>query len=332
MKKRNLFNILVLLYALFFVVSCSLNTKKDGKGESDNSGHKIIETGDLSAIDTRSFVLPRFGNYWYQMKIIGILKHGSIVKAGDSIIRLDPSEIKKFIIDKESDLETQVAVIQKLKVTQENRQQELNSNLRNEVASFDLKKLELESSRFESDRIRKIKGLEFKQAEITLAKTKRLAVLNKKIAINELKIELIKEKQLKDAIKEAYAMLPKLTIRTPISGIFQIGINRRNGEMIKLGDDIYQGSNMGNVPNLTWMKANTTISENDFIRIRMGQKAVVRLDAMPKVSFKGEVIFIGKLCHLKDDKSRQKVFDVEVKILTSDERLKPGMTVSCEFI
>jgi multidrug efflux pump subunit AcrA (membrane-fusion protein) len=332
MKKRNLFNIVVLLYALFFVVSCSLNTKKDGKSVADHSGRKIIETGDLSAIDTRSFVLPRFGNYWYQMKIIGILKHGSIVKAGDSIIRLDPSEIKKFIIDKESDLETQVAVIQKLKVTQENRQQELNSNLRNEIASFDLTKLELESSRFESERIRKIKGLEFKQAEITLAKTKRLAVLNKKIAFNELKIELIKEKQLKDAIKEAYAMLPNLTIRTPISGIFQIGINRRNGEMIKLGDDIYQGSNMGNVPNLTWMKANTTISENDFIRIRMGQKAVVRLDAMPKVSFKGEVIFIGKLCHLKDDKSRQKVFDVEIKILTSDERLKPGMTVSCEFI
>ena len=332
MKKRNLFNIVVLLYALFFVVSCSLNTKKDGKSVNDNSGHKIIETGDLSAIDTRSFVLPRFGNYWYQMKIIGILKHGSIVKAGDSIIRLDPSEIKKFIIDRESDLETQVAVIQKLKVNQENRQQELNSNLRNETASFDLKKLELESSRFESERIRKIKGLEFKQAEITLAKIKRLAQLNKKIAFNELKIELIRAKQLKDAIKEAYAMLPKLTIRTPISGIFQIGINRRNGEMIKLGDDIYQGSNMGNVPNLTWMKANTTISENDFIRIRIGQKVVVRLDAMPKVSFKGEVIFIGKLCHLKDEKSHQKVFDVEVKILKSDERLKPGMTVSCEFI
>ena len=332
MKKRNLFNILVLWYALFFVVSCSSNTKKERNAVNDNSGHKIIETGDLSAIDTRSFILPRFGNYWYQMKIIGILKHGSIVKAGDSIIRLDPSEIKKFIIDRESDLETQLAVIQKLKVTQENKQQELNSNLRNETASFDLQKLELESSRFESERIRKIKGLEFKQAEITLAKIKRLAELNKKIAFNELKIELIKAKQLKDAIKEAYAMLPLLTIRTPISGIFQIGINRRNGEMIKLGDDIYQGSNMGNVPNLTWMKANTTISENDFIRIRNGQKVLVRLDAMPKVSFKGEVIFIGKLCHLKDDKSRQKVFDVEVKILKSDERLKPGMTVSCEFI
>jgi len=208
----------------------------------------------------------------------------------------------------------------------------MNSQVKNEEASFDLKKLELESSRFESERIRKIKDLEFKQSKITLAKVKHLSELSKKIDFNEMKIELIKAKQLKDAIKDSYALLPMLTIRTPISGIFQIGINRRNGEMIKLGDDIYQGNNLGNVPNLTWMKANTTVSENDFIKIRLGQKTLVRLDALPKVSFKGEVIYIGKLCHLKNDKSRQKIFDVEVKILSSDERLKPGMTVSCEFI
>jgi len=332
MKKRTLFRILLFSYAVFFIISCSGNKKKEDGSGKDNSGHKIVETGDLSAIDTRSFVLPRFGNYWYQMKIIGILKHGSIVKAGDSIIRLDPSEIKKFIIDRESELETQVAVIEKLKVSQQNKMQELNSNLKNENATFDLKKLELESSRFESERIRKVKGLEFNQAKITLAKVKHLAVLSKKISFNEMKIEQIKAKQLRDGIKDAYAILPKLTIRTPISGIFQIGINRRNGEMIKLGDDIYQGSNMGNVPNLTWMKANTTVGETDFMKIRMGQKVLVRLDALPKVSFKGEVIFIGKLCHLKDEKSRHKVFDIEVKILKSDERLKPGMTVSCEFI
>ena len=90
MKKRTLFRILLFSYAVFFIVSCSGNSKKGDGTSKDNSGHKIVETGDLSAIDTRSFVLPRYGNYWYQMKIIGILKHGSIVKAGDSIIRLDP--------------------------------------------------------------------------------------------------------------------------------------------------------------------------------------------------------------------------------------------------
>jgi len=331
MRKRNTFYLLLFIFTILFQVSCN-KKNTDEQQVKDTSGRKIIETGDLSAIDTRSFIMPRFGNYWYQMKIIGILKHGSIVKAGDSIIRLDPSEIKKFIIDRESDLETQMAVIAKLKVNQTNKRQEMNSQVKNEEASFDLKKLELESSRFESERIRKIKDLEFKQSKITLAKVKHLSELSKKIDFNEMKIELIKAKQLKDAIKDSYALLPMLTIRTPISGIFQIGINRRNGEMIKLGDDIYQGNNLGNVPNLTWMKANTTVSENDFIKIRLGQKTLVRLDALPKVSFKGEVIYIGKLCHLKNDKSRQKIFDVEVKILSSDERLKPGMTVSCEFI
>jgi len=332
MKKRNTFIIQLLLFTFFFIVSCNNNSKKDNQFGKNNSGSKIVETGDLSAIDTRSFVMPRFGNYWYQMKIIGILKHGSIVKAGDSIIRLDPSEIKKFIIERESELETQNAVLEKLKVNQTNKRQELSSNLKNEDATFDLKKLELESSRFESARIRKIKELEFEQAKITLAKVKRISELSKKIDFNEMKIQTIKAKQLKDGIKEAYSLLPLLTIRTPISGIFQIGLNNRTGEMIKIGDDIYYGNNMGNVPDLTWMKANTSISENDFMKIKLGQKVKVRLDALPKVSFEGEIIYIGKLCHLKDIKSRQKVFDVEVKILKPDERLKPGMTISCEFI
>ena len=80
------------------------------------------------------------------------------------------------------------------------------------------------------------------------------------------------------------------------------------------------------------MKVNTCISENDFLKIKLGQKVIVRLDALPKVTFEGKINYIGKLCHLKDEKSHQKIFDVEVKLLKPDERLKPGMTVSCEYI
>lgn len=321
-----------LLFACLVIVAVSCNKiKSDDSAQNANSGRKIIETGELAAIDTRSFVMPRFGNYWYQMKIIGILKHGTIVKAGDSIIQLDPSQIKKYIIERESDLATQMAVLEKLRVNQENKRQELESKLKTENASFDLKKLELESSRFESDRIRKIKELEFQQSKIELAKAKRLAVLSKKIDLNEMKVEQIKTKRLQDEIKASYALLPLLTIRTPISGIFQVGINQRTGDLIKIGDEIYYGNNMGNVPDLTWMKATTTVSENDFLKIQIGQDVIVRLDALPKVKFKGQVYYIGKLCRLKNDKSRQKVFDVDVKILKPDSRLKLGMTVSCEF-
>lgn len=316
------------MLTLLLALSCSSTSESGIKEKQSNK--KIIETGELAAIDSRSFILQRYG-WWYQMKVIGLLKHGTIVQAGDSIIQLDPTEIKKYIIDRESQLETQRAVIEKLNVNRNNKQQELDSRLKSEIASFNLKKLELESSNFESERIRKVKALEFEQAKISLAKVKRQIELNKIIDANDLKVESIKEKLLENEIKSAYQMLPNLTIRTPISGIFQVGVNRRSGEMIKVGDDIYQGNNMGNVPDLKWMKVNTYVNENDYLHIKAGQKVKVRLDALPNVTHMGEVAYVGKLCHMKDQKSRKKVFDVEVNILKPDERLKPGMTVSCEF-
>ena len=69
-----------------------------------------------------------------------------------------------------------------------------------------------------------------------------------------------------------------------------------------------------------------------FELIKVGQKVLVTLDASPKTTFDGKISYIGGLCHTVDNKSRQKVFDVEVIILKPDERLKPGMTVSCEYL
>ncbi|MDD4992250.1 MAG: efflux RND transporter periplasmic adaptor subunit [Paludibacter sp.] len=330
MKNRILIH-LFFISTLALVLSSCGGKKQESVQPTDNSGKKIVETGELAAIDSRSFILPRFGRYWWQMKIIGIQKHGTIVKAGDSIIQLDPTDIKKFVIDMQSQLETQTAVLAKLRVDQNNKIQELDSKLKSETATFNLKKLELEAARFESDRIKKIKQLEFNQAKIEFSKIQNQMKWGKIFRANEMKIELIKANQMKSELKDANEILPKLTIRTPISGIFQVGTNWRTGDLIKIGDQIYPGNNMGNVPDLTWMKVNTTVGERDFLKISKGQKVVVRLDAMPKVRFDGEVSYIGKLCHLKNEKSRQKVFDVEVRMLKSDERLKPGMTVSCEY-
>lgn len=298
----------------------------------NENGNRIVETGELAAIDSRSFVLPRYGRNWYQMKIIGLIKHGSVVSEGDSIIQLDPTEIKKYIIDREGDLETQIASLEKLKVDQSNRRNDLESNFKSETASFNLRKLELESARFESDRIRKIKQMEFEQSKINFSKVQRQIDFNKIRERCDLQIQQIRITRLKEEVKSAYDILPNLTIRTPIDGIFQIANNNRTGQMLKVGDEIYVGNNMGNVPALKWMKVNTTISENDFLKVANGQKVIVRLDALPKVEFEGEIIYIGKLCRIKEQKSKQKVFDIEVKLLKPDERLKPGMTVSCEYL
>ncbi len=320
------------LLILITFASCNKITQQENSGTTDIKGNRIVETGELAAVNSRSFVMQRYGRRWFSKKITGILDHGAEVKAGDSIIQLDPTEVNKFILERESQLETQLAVIEKLQVDQHNRQQELDSRLKSETASFDLKKLELQASQFESERIRKIKELEFKQAQLSLNKIKNQLEHNRIIASYTFKIERIKKQRMEEEIRIAKQILPSLTIRTPISGIFQIAWNNRTRSYVKIGDEIHQGNFMGNVPDLTWMKVNTTVNETDFLRIKTGQKVWVRLDALPDVKFEGEVAYMSKLCRPKNENSRQKVFEVEVRILKSDSRLRPGMTVSCEFL
>lgn len=326
MKKILIFKILIIL----ILTSCK--EKNVNTLDGDDSGTSIIESGELASVETRSVVMPRYGRFWYSMKVTGILKHGSEVKKGDSIIQLDGTEIRKYIIERETQLATQKAVLAKLQVDQANRVLDLQSRLKSEQASFELKKLELESSKFETEKNRKIKQIEFEQARINLKKVQRSIELNKRIAAYTLEIEQIKTDQLHNEIKDAYAILPKLTLRAPLSGIFQVADNRRTGTPVKIGDEIYQGNLLGNVPDLTWMKVNTYVNEVDYLNIKVGQKVRVRMDALPKVVFMGEVSYLGKLCHRRDNKSREKVFDIEVKLLKPDQRLKPGMTVSCEYI
>lgn len=292
----------------------------------------FVETGELAAIKTWTYVMPSFGRYWYEMKLVGILDHGTEVQVGDSIIQFDPSEVNRTILDLEQSLETQEANLEKMLVNQKNTLADIETNMKIEEASFSLKKLNMESSRFESDRTQKIRNLEFQQSEIQYDKTKKRIKTNQIISENDLKIQRIRVRQLKDQITDAKAVLPQLKVKTPIGGIFQVARARRGRAQIKLGDEIYRGSPVGSVPDLSWMKVYTTVDESDFFKIWEGQRVNVRLDAIPDVIFQSEITYIGKLCHPREDNARQKVFDVELTLLVSDPRLKPGMTVNNEFL
>ena len=334
--KKIIFNfqflILNLLVTALLLVSCGKLGDWDANKKESSSGVIVIETGTLEAINNKLFILPRYSMYWYEMRIIGLAENGAIVNEGDSIIQVDPSEVNKNIIDRETNLETQIANLEKLIVTQSNQISEQEAKIRNETAAFNLKKIELESSRFETERKQAIIQLEFKQAELNLAKEKRKLELAKIIQENDKKIQQIRIRQIESDLEQFYQIVPLLTVRSTVAGVFQRGRNMRTGQPLVLGDMMYCGYSMGNVPELKWMKVNTFINENDFLKIQAGQKVTVRLDAMPEIKFNGEVAYIGKLCRLKEQNSKQKGFDVEVKMLEPDERLKPGMTVSCEFL
>ena len=294
--------------------------------------HPIVETGELSAVHTRAFVLPRFGRFG-SFRIIGIAEHGKVIHEGDSVIQLDPTDVTKYIIERETALESQLASLEKMLVNQDNRDSQAESTIKSELATYELRRLSYEAAQFESERTKKIKELEFQQATIQLKLAQRRLELNEIINDNDLKIQQIRVSQIQKELRNAYDIIPQLTVRSTMPGIFQIAWNRRTRQLFQIGDEVEHANTMAYVPNLTWMKVKTQIAENDFLRIREGDKVIVRLDALPEVAFDGEISDIGLFCHPKDGSNpRNKVFDVEVRLKVIDERLKPGMTVSCEFL
>jgi multidrug efflux pump subunit AcrA (membrane-fusion protein) len=320
---------------LLFLLLLACQPAADHKSASLRQ-EPIVETGELAAVNNHAFILQRYGRYWYEMKITGLLEQGAIVNPGDSVIQLDPTEIQKFILEREATLETEQTNLETLLVNQEISRNEILSNLKSATATFELSKITLESSRFESERTRKIKELEFQQAEITFKKEQRKLELNKIMQQCDLKIQAIRVRQIENEVENARKLIPRLTLRAPVAGVFEIARTwRSGGSLLKVGDEIYTGSKIANIPELKYMKVNTAINENDFLKIHVGQPVAVRLDALSNAVFEGTVSYIGKLCHWNsydNIKTRQKVFDVEVRILQPDERLKPGMTVSCDFL
>ncbi|MBP1665459.1 MAG: family efflux transporter [Bacteroidetes bacterium] len=328
--KKSLTPFLIITVLLVLQVSCN-NKKKSGYMVlSGPFIESVIETGELQAVHAATMTMPRINSiYGYNLKIIGLAEHGKQVQKGDPVIRVDPSSVQKYIIEKRESLENEIASANKLKAQIINNMQDLKAQRRNEQALYDIKKLQLEKSAFESQGIKKVIELEFRQAEIRLNKIKRNLELRPKLDSLDYRIQQIKVIQKENELEAAEETLNQLVVCSPLDGIFVIERNNRTGQTIKAGDDVYLGSIVARIPDIQTMKVNGFVLENDISKIKPGLSVIVRLDALPSVPFHGKINKVSRVCIEQDKK---KVFLTDVLLSETDLRLKPGMTVRCEYI
>jgi HlyD family secretion protein len=81
------------------------------------------------------------------------------------------------------------------------------------------------------------------------------------------------------------------------------------------------------LPDITNLIVGTRVREVDLYKVKVGQQAVVRIDAYPELSFPAEVQFIGALAAAdQSDRGGGKYFQVTLALTGQDRRLRPGMT------
>jgi HlyD family secretion protein len=325
----------ILIISLLLLLSCGQS--EENRQYSIQQGEfqaSLTETGELQAVVAKHIIMPFLGwKYGYRNKITGMVEHGSDVEEGDSVFALDPSNVMKFLVETENNLELEKAKLNKLLVENSNKDKQLRAQLRQQEAIYNMNKLELEKSQFDSERNKIIQELEFQKAEINLNKIRRSIEYNVQIAKYGRLIQLTRVQQMVNDIENANRALQRLTLYSPNEGILQIAYNRRTRQLYKIGDESYPNRSLASIPDLRRMKATSSVNEVDIGKIKIGQKVIVRLDAFPDLEFNGEISSIGKLSHSKTRESNIKIFDLEVLIEENDNKtMKPGMTVSCEII
>ncbi len=317
---------------IFAGVSCGKTSEDVYTVMQGSFRQSITETGELEAVSSAVIVMPNLGwQYGYQYKVISLAEQGTMVKEGDTVVRVDPSTIQRLLIQKEESLESENAAAKKQSVQMQNNIQEIQAQIKSEQAQYDLRKLELERVKYESENIRKIKELEFRQATIRLNKLLRQMKVKPVLDNYDLVVQNIKVQQRKEEVATAKSTLNRLVLTSPRDGLFQVGKNEHYWppKDLKAGDNVYLGQMVARIPDVAHMKVRTFVNETDFTKVSEGMKVIVRLDALPNVPFHGEVTSISRVCLPRD---KEMVFNVLVNIEESDVRLKPGMTVSCEYI
>ena len=323
---------ILLIGSVLAVSGCGKTVESDYSVMKGLFRQTFTEPGELQAISSHAILMPRINyQFGYEFKIVELAESGKMVKAGDTVIRLDASTVEKYILNKEEALESELAAKKVKEVQLQNTLQDLQANLKKEQASFELKRLEMERSKFEPEGIRKIKELEYKIAMINKEKVSRQ--IQRKLLIDQFDYEIqkIKVLQVESVIADARNALGRFTITSPKEGMFQVEANPEiyPPKPLKVGDNAYPGVPLARIPDIYHMKVKTFINEADYSKAFKGMPVVVRLDALPEIAFHGKVTEISRGCILRD---KEMVFNVIVEIEESDLRLKPGMTVSCEYV
>lgn len=289
----------------------------------------ITTTGELEAKNSVNILGPStLRNYRiWNINIQDIVDEGKIVKKGDYVARLDPSELTNRIKDTQIELD---------KIQSQYTQTQLDTTLQMRQARDELINLEyaveereivLEQSKFEPPAT-------VKQAEIELEKAKRAfqqAKENYKIKrrqniakMQEVSASLRKQQNELEGMLE---LQKAFVITAPEDGML---IYRKgwDGKPIKEGSQISAWDPIvATLPDLTTMMSKTFVNEVDVRKIKPGQPVEIGLDAFPEKQLTGKVISVANVGEQRPN-SDAKVFQVNIEVSGQDELLRPAMTTS----
>lgn len=271
------------------------------------------------------------------LRILRIARTGTRVKAGDTVVEFDRSMVLRTLAEKSSELKRAEADIDRIRAQRRIAEQKLVTEA--QKARFDVERARLDTkgeellSRVEFEQRRLAVG----DAESVLRSVEHNLAAERKAAAAELRGAEQKRDKARFEVEDAKAQLARLSIVAPTSGIVTVLQNFRSGGAggaeFREGDRPWNGAALAELPDLSHAIIVVKLDESERARVKEGQSAAVRVDAVPDKDFNGTLRNISALT--RADFSTwppARHFEATVVLDSVDARLRSGMNATARLV
>lgn len=228
---------------------------------------------------------------------------GQTVQQGDLLMEIDPSEY--------------TAAVKALEAT-----------ISSSRADLDLAEASLEKARQDAKRTEELfaEGLA-SEADLTTART-NARIEEARVAAARHRID-----QYEANLAKAHHDLSKVTLTAPMTGVIT-RLNVEEGENAIMGTLNNPGTVLLVIADLGTMEAWVEVDETEVVKLELGQKAEITIDAFPEQTFSGTVTEIGNSpVNIRTGSSREAVdFEVKITLDGTLPNIRPGLSAKAEIV
>jgi HlyD family secretion protein len=288
----------------------------------------VDAVGILRATSVRNYgAPPEFGNYW-QFQIVNLVPEGKQVKSGDSLITFDAQKVRDDLQRLQNELDQAKKELDKTKVQIDLERQELQARMATAENNFEKLKLKQTNdpkfdipNKVEEDR------LALEQARREVEALKERAEWHQKSSDATYQIIVSKKARAENKVNEINRGMENFQAKSDRNGVV-IYKTKWNGERFQVGENVWSGQSILEIPDLNTIIAEAFVPEVDIGKVKIGQRAEITIDAFPGKSYTGVVKSIGTLIRPKAWDIPNKILEVQITLEQLDAAImRPAMSV-----
>jgi HlyD family secretion protein len=311
---------------LLLALGCHHEVIPTFKAEPTQFARRVTAEGVLKSTKATPVSAPTSAPM--SLRIASIADDGSIVKKDEIVVTFDPSDFQKDLVAGNEDRQGIGNKITKgdtlATTTRTNLKRDANQAQDELLAArqykFDDAEVFSRYQRIEADIDATLAGDKKEHAENVLGVRDNLAHADRDLLG-------IEEKKAGLKIRNAEQGLHAIELHAPYDGILVLQRDWR-GDVPRVGNSVWPGQPLGEIPDLNSMKAEVFVLEADAAGLAVGQKATIILESNSGISYSGKITQVDKLARPRFRGVPVQYFGVTVSLDRTDPAvMKPGARV-----